>query len=142
MNIRDMTINDVDAVFAIGNDAPELAVSDVSRFWGVPRLRDWVQANQDIMLVAEQNNEIIGILLTQLHIPSHVGYVSDLVVKESARGEGVGHALMVEAVRRMTGMGLTYQYALTQQHNEKIQNLLEKDGFSRGETMVWFERKT
>jgi len=142
MNIRNMTLEDLPAVISLGNDAPELAVSDESRFWSEPRLRSWVEAGQDILLVAEENGEVIAFQLTQLHLPSKVGYLSDIVVKERARGRGVGAALTEETVKRMKDMGLTYIYALTQEANDGIQNLLKKEGFEAGETMVWFEKKS
>ena len=141
MNIRNMTLEDLPAVISIGNDAPELAVSDVSRFWSEHRLHGWIEAHQDILLVAEEDGEVVGFQLTQLHLPSKVGYLSDLVVKKSARGQGIGAALTEETVKRMTTMGLTYIYALTQEMNDKIQGLLKKEGFEAGETMVWFEKK-
>lgn len=136
-----MSIQDVPVVVKLGNGASELAVSDESRFWGERRLGEWIEANQDINLVAEEGGEILGFILTQLHRPSEVGYLSDVVVREEARGRGVGAALVEQAVKRMTDMGLTYIYGLTQQTNEKIQNLLAKQGFEGGETMIWFEKK-
>ena len=48
-----MTTGDIDAVIAIGSQSPELAVSDVSQFWSTKRLIPWVEADTDIMLVAE-----------------------------------------------------------------------------------------
>jgi len=110
MNIRNMTLDDIPAVMAIGNDAPELAVSDVSKFWSEQRLQMWVEVNQDINLVAEENGEILGFQLTNYMCLQKVGYLSDLVVKESARGKGIGSALTHETVKRMTDMGLTYIY--------------------------------
>lgn len=141
MNIRKMTTGDVLAIVVIGNQAPELAVSDVSKFWSEARLRPWVEAGQDVMLVAEEGGEVIGFLITQLHLSSRVGYISDLVVKTSARRRGVGLALMNEAVQQMIDRGLTYLYALTQEHNDAIQGLNKKAGFDAGETMIWFEKK-
>lgn len=141
MTIRKMTVDDVRVVIEIGNEASELAVSDESRFWKPDRLNSWVQADEDIMLVAEDNNQVVGAQLTNVHKPSRVCYFSDLVVKESARGQGIGTALIKEALRQCKQLGITYVYGLTQVSNNKIHQLLQKEGFSKGETMIWFEKR-
>ncbi len=136
-----MTVSDIPEVIAIGLGAPEMAVSDVSTFWGEDRLQSWLEAERDIMLVAEENGEVLGFQLTQLHLPSGVGYLSDLAVKEGVRGKGLGTILTEETLKLMKDKGITYVYGLTQQNNEKIHNLLKKLGFSEAETMIWFEKR-
>lgn len=141
MNIRKMTTNDIGTVIAIGSQAPELAVSEVSQFWSENRLIPWVEADADIMLVAEQDDEVIGAILTQLHLPSKVGYLSDLVVKDSARSKGVGSALLRETMKQLDSLGVTLVYGLTQTTNTRIHNLLKKEGFNQGEELIWFEKR-
>ena len=142
MNIRKMTRDDIDSVSIIGDAAPELSVvGDNSLFWSKNRLTTWIDAGQDVMLVAEENGEILGLLITQIHQPSSIGYISDLVVKESARGMGIGLALAKTGIKQMKAMGITYIYALTQEDNDKIKNLLTKEGFTKGKKMVWFEKR-
>ena len=137
-----MTCDDIDSISIIGDAAPELSVTgDNSLFWGRVRLTAWINAGQDVMLVAEDNNEVLGLLITQIHQPSSMGYISDLVVKESERGKGIGLALAETAVQQMKAMGVTYIYALTQEGNDKIKSLLCKEGFSEGKKMVWFEKR-
>ena len=141
MKIRKMTTGDIDAVIAIGSQSPELAVSDVSQFWSTKRLIPWVEADTDIMLVAEEGGEVIGAVLTQLHVPSAVGYLSDIVIKESARGKGVGTALLSEAIQQLDKLGVTLVYGLTQTNNTKVHQLLKKEGFNKGEELIWFEKR-
>ena len=137
-----MTTNDVAAVNAIGNETPELSVTEGnSLFWGIKRLTSWVKAEQDVMLVAAEGDEVVGFVITQLHIPSQIGYLSDIVVKSSARGQGIGAQLTQQAIKRMKDLGITYIYALTQQNNQPIQLLLVQNGFDKGESMTWFESR-
>lgn len=141
MNIRKMTAKDTAKVVKIGNEASELAVSEESRFWGEDRLIPWVEADQDILLVAEDNSEVVGAILTNLHQPTKVGYLSDLVVEKSTRGKGIGAALLKEALSLAYSSGITYVYGLIQTDNEKIHKLLTKEGFNQGEAMYWFEKR-
>lgn len=141
MKIRKMTTNDIGTVIAIGSQALELAVSDESLFWSAKRLKPWVEANTDIMLVAEEEGEVIGAVLTILHLSSKVGYLSDIVVKDSARGKGVGTALLTELMQLFKEKGMTLVYTLTQINNDKIHHLLTKEGFNKGEELYWFEKR-
>ena len=140
MYIREMTIDGIPSVRKIGDNAPELSVSEENTpFWGEARLTSWVAAKQDVMIVAEENGEVIGFQITQIHSPSQTGYLSDVAVVESARGKGVGSALIQSALERMRKMGITYVYALTQTDNTKIHRLLTKYGLQKQEAMTWFD---
>ncbi len=135
-----MTIDDIPAVREIGNNSPELSVTEEnSPFWSTERLVGWVKAHQDVMLVAEEGGEVVGFQITNIHLPSKVGYLSDLVVDESARGRGIGSQLVELTLEKMREMGVTYVYALTQVENIKIHNLLKKYNFDKCKKMVWFE---
>lgn len=135
-----MTIDDIPAVRKIGDSTPELSVTeDNSAFWGAARLTGWIEAHQDVMLVAEEDGEVVGFLITQIHMPSKMGYLSDLAVKESARGKGVASQLVKLTLDNMRELGITYVYALTQMENSKIHNLLKKYNFDQCEKMIWFE---
>jgi ribosomal protein S18 acetylase RimI-like enzyme len=136
-----MTVGDIDAVRTIGHAAPELAVSEVSKFWAEHRLKPWVEANQDIMLVAELEGAVVGAILTQVHKPSKVCYLSDLVVKSSEREKGIGRKLLVATLEKAHSAGFTLFYGLTQVNNRAIQSLLKSEGFSVGEELIWYEKR-
>lgn len=136
-----MLPEDAEGVSALGQSTPELAASDVSRFWGAQRLKKWVESGSDVMLVAEENGEIVGVQLTQIHHPSSVALLSDIFVRKDMRGQGVGRRLHQEVMRRISAIGIDYVYALTHTDNGAIHDLLEKEGFSRGETFFWYEFK-
>lgn len=142
MKIRNMTVDDIPAVREIGDNAPELSVTeDNTAFWDADRLTGWIEANQDVMLVAEDDGEVVGFQITQIHQPSKMGYLSDLAVKEKARGNGIGSQLVKLTLEKMHEMGVTYVYALTQVKNDKIHNLLKKYNFDQCEKMIWFEAR-
>lgn len=77
------------------------------------RLRTGKGYIPDLALVAEQNGQIIGhIMLTRFHIATQVGnrdilLVAPLLVAFGHRSEGVGSALMHEAICRAGKLGHT-----------------------------------
>ncbi|MBW4061585.1 GNAT family N-acetyltransferase [Candidatus Saccharibacteria bacterium] len=141
MTIRGMTSTDVAAVVALGQNVGELAVSDQSLWWGESRLQSWVDAGQDILLVADADGQVVGVQLTWVHAPTRMLYLSDIVVDPKWRGQGIAKALLEETLSRAHLLGLDWAYGLTQPTNERIQQLLQAHGFTKGEDLVWYEKK-
>lgn len=66
--IRKMADRDIEAVYEPGKQAFEFAVvPGPPRFWQKEQLRHWLQNPPDVLLVAEQDNQIVGFILSQLH---------------------------------------------------------------------------
>jgi ribosomal protein S18 acetylase RimI-like enzyme len=57
------------------------------------------------------------------------GKLHDVLVDESARGHGLGEALVTEMVRRLTELGAPRVLLLTAVQNEAAQHLFKKLGF-------------
>jgi ribosomal protein S18 acetylase RimI-like enzyme len=57
------------------------------------------------------------------------GKLHDVLVDESARGHGLGEALVTEMVRRLTALGAPRVVLLTAVQNEAAQRLFKKLGF-------------
>ena len=139
IHIRNMTQNDVATVAAIGSSAPELKSSESDVFWSEEILANWV-ASDDIMLVAEAEGRVVGFQLTQLHLPTKTGYLSDIAIHPDWRRHGIGAQLIEEALAQFQERGANYIYGLTKLENEKIHALLEKFGFTKGNAFYWFEK--
>lgn len=139
--IRKMTARDVDGVVALGRGLNELLSSDKDEFWTPDILREWIVAEKDIMLAAEAGGEVVGFLLTQLHLPSRSGYLSDIMVHPEFRRQGVATNLVEEALKRMKPLEIVYVYGLTKVNNGKIHELLQSFGFYRGDAFYWFDKE-
>src|SRR5690349_3551242 len=122
--IRDMTVDDIDEIISLGRDLNELLAGDNDEFWSEEVLRSWVAARQDIMVVAESGGKVVGFQLTQLHLPSKSGYLSDIAVHPDFRRHGIATRLIEEVLRRMRRQGITYVYGLTKVNNQKTHELL------------------
>jgi len=65
------------------------------------KIMDFARRESDIVLVAESDAEIIGVLsfhLTPLfHAPGNLGRITSLVITKRLRGKGIGRMLIEEA---------------------------------------------
>jgi ribosomal protein S18 acetylase RimI-like enzyme len=91
------------------------------------------------VLLARDDQSIVGTLtLVLFPIPTGIrAWIEDVVVDESARGQGAGEALTREAIRRAADAGAR-TVDLTSRHDRMAANrLYEKLGFRRRETNVY-----
>lgn len=135
-----MTADDVAAVALLGNETNQLTVfTEHNEFWSEDTLVSWIAANVDVMVVAEHEGNVVGFQISQLHYPSHTGYLSDIAISPDYRGQGIGTRLLDETLAQMKQKGMTSVYALTHEDNMPIQQLLQKFGLKKGLPMRWFE---
>ena len=111
MHVRDATAEDWPAVAAL---LAELGRPDVR---GAEDERKhehgfaaYLARPETVALVAEDQGDIVGFvdmeLRQRLNFLAPQAWIPDLVVAESARGRGVGRALLAEAERRARGGGV------------------------------------
>jgi ribosomal protein S18 acetylase RimI-like enzyme len=97
------------------------------------------------IFVAEKDGAVVGYVYAGIEpiswkeLRDECGYVHDLVVDDSQRGNGVGTALMDAALAWMRGRGLPRVVLGTAQPNQGAQHLFERLGFRR--TMVEMTRE-
>jgi ribosomal protein S18 acetylase RimI-like enzyme len=106
-------------------------------------LRDMLARDDHVLLVArDDEGHIVGSLtLIVFRIPTRLqGAVHDVVVDESARGQGVGEALTVEAQRLATEAGADSIRLTSRAHRAAAHRLYERLGFERVETHVYVWR--
>jgi ribosomal protein S18 acetylase RimI-like enzyme len=102
-------------------------------------LRTVVESDAASLLVARDGDDIVGMLtLIVFRSPTGVrGRVEDVVVDESARGRGVGEALVNEALRRARDRGARTVDLTSAPTRKGANRLYEKTGFRRRETNVY-----
>lgn len=94
-----------------------------------------------ILLAArsETDSAIIGVAtLSLVRAPTGVhARLEDVVVDESARGQGVGAALTEETIRLAREMGANYLALTSNPRREAANRLYQRLGFKRWETNVY-----
>ena len=119
--IRFMRLRDVDAV-------AELEQAVFARPWSRESFRQELTRNAVARyLVAEENGEILGyagawIILDESHI-------TNIAVREDARGRGIGRQLTAELLQILSNLGACYATLEVRVSNERAQNLYKSLGF-------------
>ena len=93
------------------------------------------------LLVARDGAALVGTLTLLLYrIPSGLrGWIHDVVVDESARGRGVGAALVDEALRLAEAAGVASVHLTARAHREAAHRMYRRLGFVEhpSEVFVW-----
>jgi ribosomal protein S18 acetylase RimI-like enzyme len=92
-----------------------------------------------VLLARNDSGEIIGSLtLVVFRTPTGArAWIEDVVVDESARGQGTGEALVAEAIRLASDSGARTVDLTSRPSRESANRLYEKVGFQARETNVY-----
>jgi ribosomal protein S18 acetylase RimI-like enzyme len=140
MNVERVSEADEALVEAFARLMPQLSASPPPT---LADLRDMVAAERTHLLVArDREGEIVGALTLVLYrIPAGLrGIIEDVVVDESARGQGVGEALTREAQRIATGLGVASIWLTSRAEREAANRLYPRVGFEQRATNVYVWR--
>lgn len=98
-----------------------------------------VSAPASTLLLARLGGQIVGTLtLAMFPIPTGVrAWIEDVVVDESARGQGVGEALTLAAIRIAQDGGARTVDLTTRPAREAAGRLYERVGFKRRESRLY-----
>jgi ribosomal protein S18 acetylase RimI-like enzyme len=101
-------------------------------------LSEIVDSPATSLLVARDGDAIVGTLtLAVFRIPTGVrAWIEDVVVDESARGQGVGEALTLEAVSLARGAGARSVELTSRPTREAANRLYRRLGFEERDTNV------
>ncbi len=130
--IRFMRLRDVDAVASIEQET-------FARPWSRESFRQEITRNAVARyLVAEEDGTILGyagawVILDESHI-------TNIAVKEAARGRGIGKKLTAELLQVLSNLGACYATLEVRVSNMRAQNLYKSLGFvSVGKRKRYYE---
>ena len=135
-----MKPEDVVAVYNLASKEERFQVSGHTCFWGKKELNSWAKEEGDICLVAEDQGEIIGFVLSQYHKPTGKATLENLFVKESYRNNGIGHTLFNMCSFALKENGATYQCGMVEPDNKIIFSMMKNSGFNKEKTFVWVDK--
>jgi ribosomal protein S18 acetylase RimI-like enzyme len=132
-------VNEVtsDVVEAFGRLLPQLSTRAAPL--DADALSVIVSAPASTLLIARAGAEIVGTLtLVIFPIPTGIrAWVEDVVVDEAARGQRVGEALTIEALRIARKAGARTVDLTTRPSREAAGRLYERVGFERRDSRVY-----
>lgn len=97
----------------------------------------FLETNPDTFLVAEYNGRVIGYVMAYLR-PDLEGHIMSIAVDKRYRGNGIGSALLTEAIERLIERGARYIGLEVRVSNEKAIKLYERFGFRRVKRIIGY----
>jgi len=141
VNIRPMTVGDVDAIVeidrrVIGKSRPD--------YWKkiVPQNPQYPFSS----LVAEYEGKVIGFVLGEVSgwefgVPDTIGWLSIIGVDSDYQHKGVARRLSQEFVINLKAIGVSVIYTLVNWNDWDLLNFFHEMGFTRGGDMINLELK-
>jgi ribosomal protein S18 acetylase RimI-like enzyme len=142
LEIREMTIDDMAAVFHLGE---RLFTSEFSssmyRTWDEYEITTLFNSDTTLCLVAELDEEIVGFALgttvEKQHSSWKYGYLVWIGVRPGLQKCGAGHGLFIEIKQRMVEQGVRMLVVDTDADNEAGINFFKKQGFNNIQKHVY-----
>jgi ribosomal protein S18 acetylase RimI-like enzyme len=137
MSVREVTAYSDDLVEAFERLVPQLSRSNPPPT--AAQLREIVESPATTLFVFEHDGGIAGTLtLVLFRIPTGIrAWIEDVVVDESARGEGAGEALNRAALEHARSAGAVTVDLTSRPSREAANRLYARLGFERRDTNVY-----
>ena len=141
MNVEQLTEADEDLVAVVARLLPQLTEARTPPT--LEKLQETV-ATQQMLVVRDDDGHIIGMATLVLYRVSSglKGRIEDVIVDESARGRGIGDALMREGMRRASEARVLMLELNSMPYRQSANRLYKRLGFVRKPTnvYVWWPR--
>ena len=137
MHIRKMLLDDYDSVYDIWLNAPGVGLNkaDDSR----EGIAKYLRRNPDTCFVAEDDEGIIGVVLSGHD--GRRGLIYHMAVKSSQREQGVGSALLDQAIVALIEEGISKVYIMVYINNDTGHAFWEKRGFAIPDETIYRARE-
>lgn len=141
MRIEQLTQADEELVEVVARLLPQLTEARTPPT--LEMLRETV-TTQTLLVARDDDGRIIGMLTLVLYRVSSglKGRIEDVIVDESARGQGIGEALMREGMKRAAEPGVLMLELNSMPYRQAANRLYKRLGFVRKPTnvYVWWPR--
>ena len=86
--------------------------------------------NENVIFLAESDNEVIGFISVEVHRDEHEYiYLDDFSVSDKYRGNGIGNALLKEAEEYGKSVKVTASLLHVEKTNERAFNFYKRNGY-------------
>jgi|SRR3989344_9367443 len=141
VKIRKAKLKDVEKLILIGKKVSEFRVdSNVSGFWNKSQLVKLVRSKYDVILVAEEKDNIVGFVIFAHHIPTGKVTFENAWVHPNYRGKDIVSKLTKEGLKQLKSKGAKVICAYVEMDNENSRKFLEKNKFKKGHNFKWMYR--
>ena len=138
IKILELKDADYEELESINELLPQLSSS--AELLDIQRLKVLIDSESTIVYIAQDvRGKILGTLsLVTIEIPTgRKGWIEDVVVDQSARGKGIGKALMNHALEKAVKLGLKSVDLTSRPSREEANMLYRSLGYQKRETNVY-----
>lgn len=138
IKILELKDADYEELESINELLPQLSSS--AELLDIQRLKVLIDSESTIVYIAQDvRGKILGTLsLVTIEIPTgRKGWIEDVVVDQSARGKGIGKALMNHALEKAVKLGLKSVDLTSRPSREEANMLYQSLGYQKRETNVY-----
>jgi ribosomal protein S18 acetylase RimI-like enzyme len=138
INISELTETSSSVLQSINELLPQLSSS--AQVISMDRLSELVESDNTIIFIGtDENGQILGMLsLIVMKIPTgNKAWIEDVVVDQSARGKGMGKALMNHALEKAKELAVKSVDLTSRPSREKANMLYQSLGYQIRETNVY-----
>ena len=138
IKILELKDADYEELESINELLPQLSSS--AELLDIQRLKVLINSESTIVYIAQdERGKILGTLsLVTIEIPTgRKGWIEDVVVDQSARGKGIGKALMNHALEKAVKFGLKSVDLTSRPSREEANMLYQSLGYQKRETNVY-----
>ena len=133
MQIRRMTIDDYDQVYALWLNTPGMGLNDLDD--SREGIGIYLNRNPDTCFVVEQNQRIVGAIISGHD--GRRGIIYHTAVAEAVQRQGIGKALLEEALRALKNAGVHKVFLVVFEKNAKGNAFWERQGFIKRDDLIY-----
>jgi ribosomal protein S18 acetylase RimI-like enzyme len=137
VRVREFQLSDYDALIGLWKDV-QLPYKPIGRD-AREKIRDEIERQSTIFLVAETNGELVGSVLATHD--GRKGWINRLAVAPDLRRRGVARQLLAEAENRLSDQGIEIIACLIEDWNVDSKQFFERAGYNRFDEISYFTKK-
>ena len=133
MNIRPMTMDDYDRIYALWMSCKNMGFNDKDD--SREGIGKYLQRNPDTCFVADRDGDIVGVILSGHD--GRRGFIHHLAVREDCRRQGIGAQLVTRGLEALKAQGINKVALLVFRRNEAGNAFWEKQGFAARDDVAY-----
>lgn len=133
MNIRPMLLSDYQKVYDLWSNTPGMGLNNLDD--SLEGIAQYLARNPQTCFVAEENDEIVGIILSGHD--GRRGFIYHLAVASGHRRRGIGSELVQAATNALSLLGINKVALVVFATNETGNAFWEKIGFTTREDLIY-----
>ncbi len=137
IEIREMSISDYEAVFALWKSSEGLGLSDADSKEGIKR---FLERNPNLSFIAVEDEKIVGAALCGHD--GRRGYIHHLAVTPEQRCQGIGRSLVGRCMYALMRIGIGKTHLFVFGENQDAIDFWERVGYSQRVELVMMSQQT